>query len=329
MPNEVGKNKVQRFDLETLPVAVAIFCFNRPAALSQLLDALKLHKPRRVLIVADGPRSGSESDFQKCKEVEALYRNIPWECEVSFNIAPKNMGLKDRFSSGLKWIFEMVESAIILEDDCIPHASFFHFSEEMLKRYELDESVGMVQGWSLFSSLPIPQDFYFSDRPKVWGWATWRRVVKDFDVEIPFWAKIDQVKLLRKLGFPWYQIPGMRKKIDAASHINTWDYQWVAYMWSRRYSSIAPKRRLIRNIGFGQDATHTTLDFGGYSGNPKPLEGPYSPSPAPRRIGRLVDKSENVVSLFRWVKAAVASPGTASRLILSRVLKFKGGDFGK
>jgi hypothetical protein len=304
---------------------VVIFCFNRPAELAKVIEALAQHKPRKVLIVADGPRSGVPSDFEKCKEVELLYRNLPWECQVQYNVAQTNLGLKERFSSGLKWVFEIENKAIILEDDCIPDPSFFTFAQEMLERYEFDKTVGMVQGWSAFKSIPIPQDFYLSNRPKVWGWATWGRVVKGFDVDIPFWSEIDQVKLLKSKGFPAFQIPGIRAKINSASQLNTWDYQWVAYLWSKGFSSIAPKRPLIRNIGFGEDATHTKTDFGGYSQRAGSLSEPYSASPAPYGVGRIIDKSENLFSLARWIKGALLNPRTAFRLLYARLRKLGGG----
>ena len=44
---------------------------------------------------------------------------------------------------------------------------------------------------------------------------------------------------------------------------NTWDYQWVYTSWSRNWLNILPATNLVQNIGFGQDATHTT--------NPDPI----------------------------------------------------------
>ena len=40
--------------------------------------------------------------------------------------------------------------------------------------------------------------------------------------------------------------------------IDTWDYQWVYSVWTRGGVGIIPSRNMIRNIGFGLDATHTT-----------------------------------------------------------------------
>jgi len=43
--------------------------------------------------------------------------------------------LQARVSSGIDWVFEQVEEAIILEDDCLPDPSFFRFCQEMLERF--------------------------------------------------------------------------------------------------------------------------------------------------------------------------------------------------
>ena len=49
------------------------------------------------------------------------------------------MGCKKRISSGLDWVFNQVERAIILEDDCKPAESFFRFCDELLELYKDDE----------------------------------------------------------------------------------------------------------------------------------------------------------------------------------------------
>ena len=41
-----------------------------------------------------------------------------------YNFSDKNMGLKNRVSSGIDWVFDHCDKAIILEDDCIPNPEF-------------------------------------------------------------------------------------------------------------------------------------------------------------------------------------------------------------
>ena len=63
----------------------------------------------------------------------------------------RNLGCGARVSSGLDWVFDAVDEAIVIEDDCLPHPSFFPFAEAMLARYRDDERIGMVAGTNYFS----------------------------------------------------------------------------------------------------------------------------------------------------------------------------------
>ena len=40
--------------------------------------------------------------------------------------------------------------------------------------------------------------------------------------------------------------------------INTWDYQWTFTLWNNKQLTILPNINMIKNVGFGVDATHTT-----------------------------------------------------------------------
>jgi hypothetical protein len=62
-------------------------------------------------------------------EIREIVSQIDWPCEVQRHYADQNLGLKKRVSSGLDWVFSQVESAIILEDDCLPNQSFFKFCQ--------------------------------------------------------------------------------------------------------------------------------------------------------------------------------------------------------
>ena len=42
--------------------------------------------------------------------------------------------------------------------------------------------------------------------------------------------------------------------------IETWDYQWIYTVWINKGLSIMPNKNLVSNIGFGHEATHTTIE---------------------------------------------------------------------
>ena len=43
----------------------------------------------------------------------------------------------------------------------------------------------------------------------------------------------------------------------AKNKINFWDAKWYFSIWMQKGISITPNINLVRNIGFGNDATHT------------------------------------------------------------------------
>ena len=83
-------------------------------------------------MVADGPRANRPGEADACAATRAIIDRVDWECRVMTQYASANMGCRRRVSSGLDWVFDTVEQAIILEDDCLPDPSFFRFCEELL-----------------------------------------------------------------------------------------------------------------------------------------------------------------------------------------------------
>ena len=44
-----------------------------------------------------------------------------------------------------------------------------------------------------------------------------------------------------------------------AKQIDTWDYPWTASVWYQGGLTVTPNVNLVKNIGFGPDATHTAF----------------------------------------------------------------------
>jgi hypothetical protein len=239
---------------------IAYIIFNRPRHTQQTFAAIRAQRPATLLIVADGPRPGHPTDAQNCAETQAIVEQIDWPCKVLRNYSDVNLGCKRRVSSGLDWVFEQVETAIILEDDCIPHEDFFPYCDALLERYATDERVWVVTG-NNFQRGKKRGDaaYYFSKFNHCWGWATWRRAWQHYRVDMPFWpewqATTDWQKKLpdpveRKI---WSNLLDRVK----GGEIDTWDYQWTACVWYYGGLTATPNVNLVTNIGFGPDATHT------------------------------------------------------------------------
>ena len=86
------------------------------------------------------------SDVAKCAAARATIERVDWPCKITRCYSDCNIGLRRNVSEGLGWVFSQTERAIILEDDCLPHPSFFPFCEELLERYAEDRHVAMIGG---------------------------------------------------------------------------------------------------------------------------------------------------------------------------------------
>src|SRR5687768_11005743 len=98
--------------------------FNRPDLTAELLAIVRDARPSTLLIVADGPRAAVGTDVQACAEVRAIATNVDWPCDVITEFASENLGCERRVASGITWAFELVDHAIILEDDIRPDPTF-------------------------------------------------------------------------------------------------------------------------------------------------------------------------------------------------------------
>ena len=240
--------------------AVALLIFNRPDTTARVFEAIAKAKPSKLLVVADGPRPDRLGETDKCAQTRAIINRVDWDCEVITNFSPINLGCKKRVASGLDWIFEQVEEAIILEDDCLPEHSFFRFCDEMLERYRLNERVGMVSGGNLqFGQSRGNASYYFSRYTHIWGWATWRRAWKHYDRDMALWPSFCDEGWLDRVfasqGEREYWKNSFQWVYDGK--LDTWDCSWTFAAITHGMLQVVPNVNLISNIGFGPEATHT------------------------------------------------------------------------
>jgi hypothetical protein len=245
-----------------LHTPVAFFIFNRPNVTRRVFDRIRNAKPSTLLVIADGPRGIHQEDQEKCRQVtEIVDTGVDWPCTVLKNYSETNLGCRKRVSSGLDWVFENVESAIILEDDCLPDPTFFPFCEELLLRYQDDERIMMISGDNFqFGKTRTKDSYYFSRYAHIWGWASWRRAWRHYDAHMQNWPYIRDSELLRSI-LPESKALARWKKIfrlTFAGVFDTWDYQWVFACWINNGLSILPQHNLVSNIGFGTEGTHTS-----------------------------------------------------------------------
>ena len=258
---------------------VAFIIFNRPDTTARVFEAIRQAKPPLLLVIADGARSSKLGEADKCVATRAIIDRVDWDCEVKTNYSDVNLGCGKRVSSGIDWVFQEVEEAIILEDDCLPHPSFFQFCEEMLEYYRNDSRIMAISGNNFQRGKKCNDDsYYFSRYNHVWGWASWRRAWKNYDFTMSQWPQIRDGNWLNSVldnkDLSRYWTVEFEKA--HRGDIDTWDYQWTFACWVQNSLTILPQVNLISNIGFNPDATHTKKDVPWASQSIYPIDFPLT-----------------------------------------------------
>jgi hypothetical protein len=170
------------------------------------------------------------------------------------------LGCGKAVSSAITWFFENEPEGIIIEDDILPHPDFFVYCDELLERYRDDERIQLITGRNaFFDGYKSPYSYYMSPYNHIWGWACWRRVWSTYEYDTTKLSKDEflskYAKRIPKKGIPyWAGIFDMMFE----HRCDTWDYQLIFNQILYERYSIIPFTNLIRNIGFGDNATHTT-----------------------------------------------------------------------
>jgi hypothetical protein len=241
---------------------ILFLIYNRPDTTAKVFAKIREIKPRSLFVAADGPSTEKERDVALCMQTRNLViKNIDWECEVKTLFRSKNLGCGKAPVEAIAWFFENVEEGVILEDDCLPTSSFFLFCSELLEKYRKEQKIMIISGFnSLGSFEQTGSDYFFTKQAGIWGWATWRRAWHYYNFDVPEWNNLNiQSSVLQSLRNDSDRT-NMKRHLDKIVNgisSDFWDYQWWFYRLLNDGLGIVPVKNLIKNIGFGNDATHT------------------------------------------------------------------------
>lgn len=241
---------------------ITFIIFKRPKTTEKVFEVIRQAQPKKLFVIADGPRPDREGEAEACEVTRAIIDRVDWECEVIKNYSETNLGCAKRVSSGLNWVFDNVEKSIILEDDCIPEVTFFRFCEELLEKYQDDTRIASIAAQNAqFGNKRTDYSYYFSRYSHCWGWATWKRAWKYYDLNIKLWKEVKESNILYDILLDPKAVSYWTRVFDSVYENSTgitWDYQWTFACWMQGGLSIIPNVNLVSNVGVGADSTHFT-----------------------------------------------------------------------
>jgi len=240
-------------------IAVLMLFFNRADSFSKVFAEVKKARPSRLFLYQDGPRGEKDMPgIEACRQLVSD-EQIDWECEVHRMYQEKNYGCDPSEYISQKWAFSITDKCIVLEDDDVPSQSFFPFCKEMLDRYENDERITMVAGFNSDEvTLDIPYDYFFTSVFSIWGWASWRRVIDQWDEHYSFLQdKFNMRQLETLIKQRNYRNDTIKMFRD---HQATGKAYYESIFWASMLLNnglaIMPTKNLINNIGASDDSTH-------------------------------------------------------------------------
>lgn len=248
-----------------IDVPVLLIFFNRPGCFGQVFEQVRKARPSKLFLYQDGARENNEKDrigVEKCREIAS---QIDWDCEVKTLYQEKNYGCDPSEYLAQKWAFSYVDRLIILEDDDVPSQSFFPFCKELLEKYKDDQRINIICGMNNLESVDSPYSYLFTQTGSIWGWATWKRVIDEWE---PKYDILDDDYNLRKLKQALSERGLFTKKrfkvwkTNQNSGVEHYETINGLNQYAQSRLNIVPTKNMIINIGnTPEGSTHSASDL--------------------------------------------------------------------
>ena len=238
---------------------IVIFAFNRLDTLKNTVSSLLQNKEAQdsdLFVFVDGARDGKPGEADKVKSVQEYVQSITGFKNVRFTFSEENKGLGKSVIQGVTAVIDQYKKAIVLEDDLVFASNFLAFMNEGLTRYEKEERVFSICGYS--NQVKKPQDYsydaYFCTRSSSWGWATWADRWDSVDWELKDWDKYSKMKkeFNRWGGSDCFQMLRYVKE----SNKNLWAIRFCFSQFLQNKLSLFPTTSKVRNDGFDGSGTN-------------------------------------------------------------------------
>lgn len=243
-------------------VPILFMVFNRPDVTKVVFQKIRELRPKKLFLSADGPRLNRPNDAKLCEETRKIIENVDWPCEVKKLFHEKNLGCQIAPSMAVTWFFNTIPEGIVLEDDCVPDPSFFPFCKELLEKYRNNDKILQISASNFQQKNPkfnISESYYFSIVPHLWGWASWSRAWKLYDLEMKRWPEKEAQEIVSDFIDDPATFEYWTNLFNSYYYKNrdSWDRPWAFVSMLNKGLSITPKVNFVTNIGYGPEATHT------------------------------------------------------------------------
>jgi hypothetical protein len=243
-------------NLELAPIA--LFVYKRPEHTFRTLDSLSanqefLHSP--LYIYCDGARSANDLvDVERTRKIINSW-NHP---NKKIIVQEKNRGLANSVIAGVSELTSKYGQVIVVEDDLIVSKHFLGYLNSALQKYKECKQVMQISAHMFpVTELVNKKETLFLPFISSWGWATWGRAWKSFDVDATGWQILLNSRAVRKQFNldGCYDYSGMLLR-QMTGEIDSWAIRWNWNVFQSNGLVVYPPTSLVENIGFDGSGTH-------------------------------------------------------------------------
>ncbi len=240
--------------MKTYPIA--IFAYNRPKHLRNLLNSLennRLSELSDVSIFID--KCDDEKIHNSILEVANKKRKFRSLCVTTHE---ENIGLKSNLIFGINEVLNNDDGIIVLEDDLFLDEYFLEFMNKSLNEYKESGDVYHVNGWSYPQLINRKKSNFVGSLASPWGWATWKNRWDNFNDEYQNNDYINKKNKKYIKKFNYYNLTNFSRQLLANTNneINTLDIYWYQFIFLNNGKTIFPKHSLVSNNGFDGSGMH-------------------------------------------------------------------------
>jgi hypothetical protein len=239
------------------PAPVVVFAYARRHHLQRTIDSLRANPeaPSTELhVYCDGPRTPQDRD--KIEAVRDYVRSIDGFASVRHVFQDDNLGLARSIVGGVTELLGQHDRIIVVEDDLLLSPHFLGYMNDALECYRHDEQVASVHGYCYPIDVPLG-DTFFLRGADCWGWATWARAWRHFNVDGRFLLQqLRERRLTRVFDLDGSHAFTAMLEDQVAGRNDSWAIRWHASCFLAEMLTLYPGRTLVENIGNDASGTH-------------------------------------------------------------------------
>lgn len=184
-------------------------------------SALQQIQPRRLYVFYDASVNKEQETLQV--RLQSLLTGNEWKCMTKVFLCKKHHDINAVMKKAIRWFFLHEEEGIVLDGFSVPYPAFFAACSFLLEKYRFDERIGHISGFDFRKpeNNSLKNELYFFSKliHTTGGWASWKRVLKDLEVQMKTFTAFKKQNILN-------DIPTHKPALFYWYHFNHLDNSW-------------------------------------------------------------------------------------------------------